>query len=165
MPASWPTPATPAARSGTARPPTTPPGHGQRRRNDRADWVVSRKAAHKPLVSEAEFLAVQNIAASPGPARDTRRRYLLTGLVRCQVCGRRMEPYWAHHRAAYRCRHGRTSAWPAGDRPIAVYQREDHILAAIRPHGGDAEPKQLAQRVRDAGMVIICSPGRVVLRP
>jgi hypothetical protein len=61
-----------------------------------------------------------------------RRRYLLTGLVACGTCGRRMESAWSHGRPAYRCRHGHTSAVPPGpDRPGNAYVREDRIVPRL----------------------------------
>jgi site-specific DNA recombinase len=35
-------------------------------------WVISKRPAHAALVSEADFIAAQDTAAPPGPAR----RYL-----------------------------------------------------------------------------------------
>ncbi|MFE7298537.1 recombinase family protein [Streptomyces sp. NPDC057579] len=53
------------------------------------DWGISAKPAHPALVSEADFVAAQHIRA----ARETApgRTYLLAGLLRCRLCGRRME--------------------------------------------------------------------------
>ena len=57
------------------------------------------------------------------------RRYLLTGLLACGLCGRRMESAWSNGKAAYRCRHGRTSALaPDPGRPKNTYIREDNLL-------------------------------------
>jgi hypothetical protein len=50
-------------------------------------------------------------------------------LLRCAICGRRLESCWANNRAAYRCRHGYTSAvTPDPARPKNLYVREDRIL-------------------------------------
>jgi site-specific DNA recombinase len=61
---------------------------------------------------------------------SSRRRYLLAGLLRCGgICGRRLESCWANNRAAYRCRHGHTSATVSDPaRPKNLYIREDRIL-------------------------------------
>ena len=54
-------------------------------------WVISRRPAHPALVSEADFIAAQDVNAARGPsprgdlAGPERRRYLLAGLL---VCGR-----------------------------------------------------------------------------
>ena len=61
-----------------------------------------------------------------------RRRYLLAGLLVCGTCGRRMESAWSHGRAAYRCRHGHTSATqPDPGQPGNAYVREDGALAQL----------------------------------
>jgi hypothetical protein len=58
-------------------------------------WVISRKPAHPALVSEADFIAAQDISAARGPAPgmgltgSRKRRYLLAGLLVCGGCGRR----------------------------------------------------------------------------
>jgi hypothetical protein len=85
-------------------------GHRQvQRRNLPDGWVISARPAPPALVSEADFIAVRNIRSPRGNPKPD-RRYLLAGLLRCGVSGRRMESCWANNRAAYRCRHGHTSA-------------------------------------------------------
>jgi DNA invertase Pin-like site-specific DNA recombinase len=98
-------------------------------------WVISARPAHPPLVSEADFIAVQEISAACGPqprtglAAPSRRRYLLAGLLACGTCGRRMESAWSNGKPAYRCRHGHTTATaPDPGRPKNTYVREDRIL-------------------------------------
>jgi hypothetical protein len=55
--------------------------------------------------------------------------YLLAGLLRCGICGRRLESCWANNRAAYRCGHGHTSAAkPDPARQKNLYIREDRML-------------------------------------
>jgi hypothetical protein len=94
------------------------------------DWVISTKPTHPALVSEADFVTVQNIHAPREAAPN--RVYLLAGLLRCGLCQRRMESYWARNRPAYRCRHGHTSTTrPDPDRPPNAYVREDHVLAHL----------------------------------
>jgi site-specific DNA recombinase len=95
-------------------------------------WVISNRPAHPALVSEADFIAAQDINAARGPAPQDApvlRRYLLAGLLACGMCGRRMESAWSNGKAAYRCRHGRTSAMaPDPARPKNTYVREDKLL-------------------------------------
>lgn len=96
-------------------------------------WVISKQLAHPALVSEADFVAVQEITALPGPHDGGQRRYQLVGLLRCGMCGRRLESSWSHGRPAYRCRHGHSSAHPRGpDRSHNVYVREDTMIMVIR---------------------------------
>jgi site-specific DNA recombinase len=101
-------------------------------------WVISNRPAHPALVSEADFIAAQDISAVRGPsphgdpAAPERRRYLLAGLLTCGTCGRRMESAWSNGRPAYRCRHGHTTAAsPDPGRQGNAYVREDRILAHL----------------------------------
>ncbi|WP_241777923.1 zinc ribbon domain-containing protein [Streptomyces sp. CT34] len=90
------------------------------------DWIISTKPAHPALVSEANFIAAQHIRAARTTAPE--HIYMLAGLLRCAACDRRMESCWAR-RAAYRCRHGHSSARrTVPGRPANAYVREDHIL-------------------------------------
>ncbi|WP_246102833.1 recombinase zinc beta ribbon domain-containing protein [Streptomyces piniterrae] len=108
-------------------PDNTSLGHrGVMRWNGPEDWIISTKPAHPALVSEADFIAVQRIRAPRQPTPC--RAYQLAGLLRCGLCGRRMDSCWAGH-AAYLCRHGHSSASPRDPiRPPNAYVREDHIL-------------------------------------
>src|SRR5271170_6723507 len=105
-------------------------GHKQVQRwNLPEGWVISRYPAHAALVSEADFIRAQDASAPRGPAGPAARRYLLAGLLACGRCGRRLESAWSHGRAAYRCRHGHTSAAvPDPARPKSACLREDEIL-------------------------------------
>jgi site-specific DNA recombinase len=101
-------------------------------------WVISREPAHVALVSEAGYIAAQDVSAARGPspqgdlAGPGRRRYLLAGLLTCGACGRRMESAWSNGKPAYRCRHGRTTASaPGPQRPKNAYIREDRILPQL----------------------------------
>ncbi len=123
-----------------ADPANTSLGHKSVQRWNLPDgWVISRRPAHRALVSEADFIAAQDIsAARGGPAPDlpltapVRRQYLLSGLLACGMCGRRMEPAWSNGKPAYRCRHGHTSAAPpVPGRAKNAYVREDRLLAHL----------------------------------
>ena len=91
-------------------------------------WVISRKPTHRAMVSEADFIAAQDINAARGPAPQhapVLRRYLLAGLLACGMCGRRMESAWSNGKAAYRCRGGVPSAMaPDSASPKNTYVRE-----------------------------------------
>ena len=98
-------------------------------------WVISNRPAHEALVSEADFVAAQDVCAARGPSPGTgpglpdKRRYLLSGLLTCGTCGRRMESAWSNGKPAYRCRHGHaTASAPDPDRPKNAHVREDCIL-------------------------------------
>ena len=91
-------------------------------------WVISTRSAHDALVSEA--------ARGPSPQADLagpdKRRYLLSGLLVCGTCGRRMESAWSNGKPAYRCRHGHTTASaPDPDRAGNAYIREERILPRV----------------------------------
>ena len=98
-------------------------------------WVISRRPAHEALVSEADYIAAQGVSAARGPSPEgdlaalEKRRYLLAGLLICGTCERRMESAWSNGKAAYRCRHGHTTASaPSPQRPKNAYVREDLIV-------------------------------------
>jgi site-specific DNA recombinase len=94
----------------------------------KADWVISTHRAHQALVSDADFLAAQTIRATCTPHDNEARRCALTGLLICAACGRRLHPHWVHGRPDYRCRHGHTSAHPAGTSPRWIYWPEHRVL-------------------------------------
>lgn len=86
-------------------------GHQTKLRwNDRTDWIWSTAPTHEPLVSGEDFAKVQAQMAAgvhrptPMKGRTTARQYVLSGLVRCTVCGRRMQGTYAHETARYRCK-------------------------------------------------------------
>jgi site-specific DNA recombinase len=95
-------------------------------------WVISARPAHPAIVSEADFIAAQDPGTRRGPGSPTGRRYLLAGLLRCGTCGRLLESCWSNGKAAYRCRHGHTTATrPDPTRPANAYIREDQILPLL----------------------------------
>jgi site-specific DNA recombinase len=101
-------------------------------------WVISNQPAHQALVSEADYIAAQDVGAARGPAprgevsSPERRRYLLAGIIVCGTCGRRMESAWSNGKPAYRCRHGHTTASPPDPgRAKNAYVREDRIVAHL----------------------------------
>jgi len=114
-------------------------GHKQVQRWNLPDgWVISARPAHEALVSEADFIAAQDVSAARGPAPKAgsaapqKRRYLLAGLLACALCGRRMESAWSNGKPAYRCRHGHTSAAPPDPgRTKNAHVREDRILPRL----------------------------------
>ena len=100
-----------------------------RRRNTPDQWVISRKRTHPALVSETDFIAVQDLRAAHAKAKH---RYQLKGLLCCALCGRRFEGHWTNAVAGYRCRHGHSSAKDLTvPRPKNTYLREDRVLAKL----------------------------------
>ena len=94
------------------------------------------------------------------------RRYLLAGLLTCSLCGRRMESAWSNGKAAYRCRHGRTSAMaPDPARPKNTYVREDRLLPHLPAlHLLLTSPATRARRRTRAGADVkaTAAPGEVI---
>jgi hypothetical protein len=176
-----------------ADPANTSLGHKTVQRWNLPDgWVISARPAHPALVSEAGFIAAQDINAARGPAAHgdvavpERRRYLLAGLLVCGTCGRRMESAWSNGKAAYRCRHGHTSATrPDPGRAKNAYIREDRILPHLpalhllltgtQParrrrtrRGADTRPQSGAEDVigylRDRGVTLTYDPAAGTLQ-
>jgi hypothetical protein len=150
-------------------------GHRQVQRwNLPEGWVISRHPAHPALVSEADFIAVQEVGAPRGPAGQATRRYLLAGLLACGRCGRRLESAWSNGKPAYRCRHGHPSAErPDPGRPKNTYIREDQILphlAAMARGSGTVQVTAAAQaaglidRLRASGTVLTYDPETRTIR-
>jgi site-specific DNA recombinase len=149
-------------------------------------WVISARPAHPAIVSEADYIAVQQASAPRGPAGPATRRYLLAGLLACGTCGRRLESAWSNGKPAYRCRHGYTSAaGSASGRPANLYIREDQILprlaalAILHADGSHslrsgedisaqvtapAQAADLIDRLRAADVTLIYDPAARTLR-
>jgi site-specific DNA recombinase len=88
-------------------------------------WVIFNRPAHAALVSKADFIAAQDISAARGPSPRTdpagpqKRRYLLSGLLVCGTCGRRMESAWSNGRSPT----GAATAIPPPRNPIRADRR------------------------------------------
>jgi hypothetical protein len=54
-------------------------------------WAISAEPAHPALVSEADFIRVQQIHTTPAPADGSTREYALTALVFWGICGRALD--------------------------------------------------------------------------
>jgi len=108
-------------------------GHrGVARWNLPEGWVISTRPAHPAIISEADYIAAQDLSLRRGPDSPADRCYQLAGLLRCGICGRLLESCWSNGKAAYRCRHGHTSATSPGPaRPKNAYIREDQILPRL----------------------------------
>ncbi|MFD9894450.1 zinc ribbon domain-containing protein [Amycolatopsis sp. NPDC059027] len=118
------------------------------------------------------FIAVQRIRAGRHTKDGGTREYVLSGLVVCGVCGRRMEALWVHGRAGYRCRRGYSTAAPRpDDGPRNVYVREEHLLqtvAGLFPadgRAGDRSPREMRENLCRRGLEICCGRETRELRP
>ena len=112
-------------------------GHETRMRwNNRADWIWSEGQTHEPIISVDEYEAAQRrfgtgVKSGGGRYAAPGRRYVLRGMLRCGLCGRKMQGNWSHDRPHYRCRF--TNEYPASleGHPRNVFIREDAILPTL----------------------------------
>lgn len=139
------------------------PGERASRRSRPAEWTISTTMAHPALISEAEFVAAQQVKAVRATKNGCSRRYLLSGIVQCALCGRRLDSHWVHGRAGYRCRHGYTSSRPRPVvQPKSIYVREDVLLAELstRPtaeldHCTQSNAAAMVAQLRADGLTIV----------
>ncbi|XVS68282.1 recombinase family protein [Actinosynnema sp. CA-299493] len=163
-------------RTSADRATRSPSGRRTSVRNEQHAWAISARIAHVPLVSEQDFVAAQTVQAarhSTGQAVDADGGecvYLLAGRLQCGLCGRKMDSRRSHGRAAYRCRHGRTSAHTRPESaPGNLYLREDHVLARIAAHltttgiADNPDAEQTARLVDELWLVFRCDATRVAL--
>ncbi|MGH9154874.1 MAG: zinc ribbon domain-containing protein [Acidimicrobiales bacterium] len=73
-----------------------------------------------------------------GRTRSTTRRapaagrhYLLAGMMRCGLCGRRMQGQWNHGRPYYRCKFADDYGIDPNQHPKSVYVKEDAVVPGL----------------------------------
>ena len=135
-------------------------GHETKQRwNDRAEWIVSDGVVHRPLIDDATFQAAEDRRTSRAGSASKRRTkksagYALSGVLFCDLCGRRMSGSLNHGHTYYRCRFPSEYALTADiDHPKTVYLQErtflpqvDHWLAQLfDPENLDETCSLLAQ--------------------
>ncbi|MEV1286170.1 recombinase family protein [Micromonospora sp. NPDC049679] len=117
-------------------------GHETKLRwNPTHEWIYSGGLAHEPLIDDETFARVQTLIASAGRRPDgvmkpraSKRNYVLSGLLRCGICQRRMTGSFNNDRNHYRCTYA--AEYTDANRiahPRSVYVREDHILEQLHP--------------------------------
>ena len=102
----------------------------------REDWIIV-PGTHVPLISRADFAAVQARLAAHG-GQTAAARHPLAGLVRCGACGGKMELTGAAARRYFRCRTARRSKnacpgqpyWPLCDAEALVEKQLPRYAAA-----------------------------------
>ena len=106
--------------------------------NDASDWVWSTDQKHEAIVSSEDFALAQSQMSAgahrPFTAKGHRskRTYMLSGLVTCGLCGRRMQGSYNHDAHHYRCAFPANYAAVKGlDHPKAVYIRESAIVPRL----------------------------------
>lgn len=105
------------------------------------------------------------------PDNGVMRTYLLTGLLICQICGRRLDAHWVHGRVGYRCRHGR-SAHPNRQPARSVYWAERRIIEQLLYqliYAGElpflANAVGLVAYLRGRRLPVVCGPRSLELEP
>lgn len=115
-------------------------GHESKMRwNDPSQWVWSAEVVHEALVTPEAFSRAQEVARAgmhrplESKRRATTRRYVLSGLVHCGDCERKMNGAWIHGRAYYRCAFPREYALTKrlADHPRTLAVREEVIVPAL----------------------------------
>ncbi|MEO5839434.1 MAG: recombinase family protein [Acidimicrobiales bacterium] len=111
-------------------------GHESKMRwNDETAWVWSQQPTHAPLVSVAEFEAAQDVFAAGQRAamrkERTRHPYVLSGLMRCGICQRKMQASWNNGKAYYRCKFPSEYAVAEDKHPKTVYVREIAVVPGL----------------------------------
>jgi len=105
--------------------------------NPRDQWEISAPGTHPALISDADFLQVQQITALPTPEDGSTDRYQMTGLVICGLCGRRAE--------------GALCPWPG---PLPVPARpQERQRRPTRP-AQDPLPFETRFRLRGLGILV-----------
>jgi len=112
-------------------------GHDTKMRwNDHDQWIWSEQQTHEPLITMEEFEAVQRIfrgANRSAVRREKTKRgpYILSGMMRCGVCGRRMQGSWNHNQPYYRCKFPAEYAITEQQHPKTIYIKETAITPSI----------------------------------
>ncbi|GAA1250513.1 recombinase family protein [Kitasatospora nipponensis] len=106
--------------------------------NAQAQWIVSDRIVHPPLVDDETFAQAQDIinsrtrTATAHGVKRTSNVYHLRGTFICSACGRKMQGNWSHGEAYYRCRF--PAEYALANRiqhPRNIYLREKDILGPL----------------------------------
>ncbi len=112
-------------------------GHQTKMRwNDHDQWIWSEQQTHEPLITMEQFEALQRIfrgANRSAVRREKTKRgpYILSGMMRCGVCGRRMQGSWNHNQPYYRCKFPAEYAITEQQHPKTIYIKETAITPSI----------------------------------
>lgn len=111
-------------------------GHETKMRwNNHAAWVWSERPVHEALIPMETFEVVQTMfgrtrqSARRTPAEG--RHYVLAGILRCGLCGRRMQGQWNHGRPYYRCRFPDDYGIDPQTHPKSVYVKEGAVVPGL----------------------------------
>ncbi len=108
-------------------------GHDTKMRwNDPSQWVWSEMPTHPAIIESDTFEAAESIFAGAQRAAVRRTRakhtYMLSGLIHCAVCERKMQGSWNHDKPYYRCRFPAEYAVSEDRHAKTIYVREDAIV-------------------------------------
>jgi site-specific DNA recombinase len=110
-------------------------GHNTKMRwNSPTEWIWSQDIVHDPIISIETFATAQTMfdarkrTASRTPTKA--RRYLLSGIIWCGLCERRMQGQWNHDRPYYRCKASGGQVAEV-DHPRSVYVKEESITSGL----------------------------------
>ena len=110
-------------------------GHQTKMRWNNPDaWVWSEEPAHEAIIHLDLFQEAQkafNSGRRRPPSRSPGRRYLLSGLIRCGICGRRMQGQQNHDRPYYRCRFPDQYGVGEAQHPRNLYVKEEAVMPGL----------------------------------
>jgi hypothetical protein len=102
-------------------------GHMTKMRwNDEDKWIYSAEIVHPPVIDDETFQRAKNLLAarrgvrSPHKPHKSRHNYVLSGLLFCGICHRRMQGTWNNDQRITAARSPRPRWWDRGhDRLIS----------------------------------------------
>ncbi len=109
-------------------------GHQTRMRwNNPTEWIWSQNPTHPAIIDAETYHAAQEAFGRPTrrAPRRTRHRYLLSGLICCGVCGRRMAGQQNHDHPYYRCKFPDEYGIGADQHPRNIYVKESAITPGL----------------------------------
>ncbi len=111
-------------------------GHESKMRwNHQSQWVWSEQHTHPAIVEPETFESAQDVFAGAQRAavrkERTRHPYLLSGLMSCALCNRKMQASWNHGNAYYRCKFPAEYAITEEQHAKTVYVRENAIVPSL----------------------------------
>ncbi len=110
--------------------------------NPPEEWTWSQEPTHEAIIPKEWFAKVDKVAKNRASSRvgrsrknkkDKKRDYLFRGLIRCDICGRRLQTSFNNNMPYYRCLYKQDYGYvgEASKHPDAVYLRGDKLEEAI----------------------------------
>ena len=106
--------------------------------NEEGSWVWSDKVVYEALVSVEDFEATKAVRAAHGYGRQDRERervrnpYVFRELLRCGLCGRKMQGQYSNGKPHYRCRYPKEYALAKHvQHPDNAYLKEEDLLPSV----------------------------------